>query len=450
MTFTTSLRDAGGEVSRQRSDRPTPSALLWRRPASRSTAVFAPEVILDLSRLLSRVLHPTPTGVDRVEMAYAQTLLRLAPERLSFAAVHPSGGHGRLSTEAVRTFLDATAERWSVQGGRESEVRRWARALCATTTAAPLPRRRPPPPAGRVYLHLSARALERATLFSEVLRRERALFIPFVHDLIPLQFPEFARPNGASLYRRKLATVARLAAGVLVNSQATAQALQPFLVAAGRPSVPIRAAVLGAVRLPGATCVQSPKPYFVAVGTIEPRKNHLLLLNLWRRLAELQGPDATPNLVLVGRRGWENENILDLLDRSPLLRRVVLERPGLADRDMGPLVAGAQAALIPSFAEGYGLPVVEALSLGTPVIASDLPALREAGGDTPEFLDPLDGPAWMRAVLDYASPGGVRRLAQLDRLSRWRAPSWDDHVRQALGLIDEVCLVNGAVKQSDV
>ena len=79
------------------------------------------EIILDITRLLSRVLHPTPTGVDRVEMAYARGLLAAAPDRLRFAAVHPSGLYGRLPAEAVTRFLDATEQRWQDEGlGRQS------------------------------------------------------------------------------------------------------------------------------------------------------------------------------------------------------------------------------------------------------------------------------------------------------------------------------------------
>ena len=111
-------------------------------------------------------------------------------------------------------------------------------------------------------------------------------------------------------------------------------------------------------------------PYFVVLGTIEPRKNHLLLLNIWRRLAEQQR--SPPKLVIIGTRGWENEQVLDVLDRSVLVRPHVVEGSGMGDRGLMRLLANARALLMPSFAEGYGLPVVEALSLGTPVVASDI------------------------------------------------------------------------------
>ncbi|HEV2302469.1 MAG TPA: glycosyltransferase, partial [Stellaceae bacterium] len=81
----------------------------------------------------------------------------------------------------------------------------------------------------------------------------------------------------------------------------------------------------------------------------------------------------------------------------------------------------------PSFAEGFGLPVAEALALGLPVLCSDLAELRETGGEAPDYLDPRDAAGWQAAILDYGKPDSPRRAAQLGRLAHWRAPSWEAH-----------------------
>jgi hypothetical protein len=161
------------------------------------------------------------------------------------------------------------------------------------------------------------------------------------------------------------------------------------------------------------------------------------LLNLWRRLADELG-DAVPRLVLIGQRGWETENAIDMLERCPSLRGVVLERNSLPDGEAALLLKGAQALLLPSFAEGFGFPLVEALALGVPVLCSDLAALRENGGIVPEYFDPLDGLGWRAAVIDYAVPASPRRQAQLSRLTGWRPANWDDHFAAVDALIAEV------------
>lgn len=393
----------------------------------------SPEVVLDLSRLVSRVRHATPTGVDRVEMAYARELLRRIPDRLGFALIHPTGAYGRLTRAAAEAFLDHTARRWE---RAEADARPSAVDLAAIL-AATLPRRVPKPDRPSVLLQSSPHHLDRQDRVRRILAAERARFVVLLHDLIPIEFPEYARPGGRDTHLKRVRTVARLADGVVANSQATLSAFLPYLDEAGR-TVPTAVALLGADPVAAHPEPADDRPYFVCLGTIEPRKNHLLLLHIWRRLSQRLGAGAVPRLVVVGRRGWENEQVVDLLERCPSLAGAVEERSGLSDAQVRGLVAGARALLLPSFAEGFGMPVPEALQLGTPVICSDLPALREAGGDVPTYLDPLDGPAWERAVLDFADRASDVRVAQLARLRRWAAPTWERHLSIVLDLVDRV------------
>jgi glycosyltransferase involved in cell wall biosynthesis len=224
-----------------------------------------------------------------------------------------------------------------------------------------------------------------------------------------------------------------MADAFVVNSAATRDSLLPFLHEAGR-EVPVLVAPLG-VRSIAPAAEPAEAPYFVYVGTIEPRKNHLLLLHIWRQLVDRMGAQA-PRLVLIGQRGWENEMVVDILDRSVALRGHVVEHNALPDTEVQALIAGSRALLLPSFAEGYGLPLAEALALGVPALCSDLPALREVGGDAPDYLDPIDGLGWMNAILHYIDPHSPRRTAQLRRIAAWSAPQWPPHLEAVLQLID--------------
>jgi len=153
-----------------------------------------------------------------------------------------------------------------------------------------------------------------------------------------------------------------------------------------------------------------------------------MILHVWRRLVERLWAKA-PRLVVIGQRGWECENVVDLLERCQELRGFVIERNACSDAELVTHLHHAQALLMPSFAEGYGLPVIEALSLGTPVIASDLPVFREIAGEVPEYVDPLDGQRWMALIGEYADPASERRKAQLSRMAGLRLTTWDDHFR---------------------
>lgn len=395
------------------------------------------EIILDLSRLLSRSFHAAPTGIDRVEYVYARELLERMPDRLSFAAVHPAGGYyGRLNSAAVRQFLASTAAKWRNPGlydaaeGKAAAIRHMF-----ATRPRPVPRATRP----RIYLQVSPHHLDDPKQVGAILRAEGAKFVTLVHDVIPLSHPEFARPQGAEEHLRRVRSVDAFAHGIIGNSQATIDALAPHL-RRGLEGRAIRVAHFGADApdIFGAPREDVPdRPYFVYISTIEPRKNHLLLLNIWRRLVETMGDEA-PMLVLIGRRGWENENVIDMLERGEVLRGHVIEAGEVSDNRMQALLAHARAMLMPSFIEGFGMPVVEALAAGVPVICSDIIAHREVGGDAPDYLDPLDGLGWMRMICAYVAEDSPERAAQRARIAQWRAPTWRDYFDIITGLLEEV------------
>jgi glycosyltransferase involved in cell wall biosynthesis len=389
-------------------------------------------IALDLSRLLSRAGHATPTGIDRVELAYAEHLVANGGATC-FTAVSASGGLGLLQQRVAEQFVAAIGGAW--RGGpdpfrQNRQVRQIARQARITLLASrerSLLARLQTGNTQAVYLLVSHHHLEKRSLFVRLKERGRARFICLVHDLIPIEFPEYAKPGQAENHLRRIETAARFADALIVNSAVTRDALQSHLDRAGR-APPVLVAPFG-VDLPMAPIAGDPpfdRPYFVYVSTIEARKNHLLLLNLWRRLATELG-DGAPLLVLVGQRGWETENVVDMLERCPALKGAVIEHNAMPDAEMVRLLKGACALLLPSFAEGFGFPLVEALEHGVPALCSDIPALRETGGTVPDFFDPLDGPGWRSAILDYAAPGSPRRAAQLARLSGWDPPRWEDH-----------------------
>lgn len=387
-------------------------------------------VLLDVSRLIAAAKRRTPSGIDRVEAAYVRHWLGQPAGAVTFVGRSPWRDFVAVPRTLVADLHACVEQLWT-HAGLDDRMATAARGLArraGLALALGVGRRDVMArlQAGRrsALLLVSHRLMERPEPIAR-LRRRGTAFVPLVHDLIPATHPEYARPGVALQHLRRLSTVARLADGILVNSNATRDALLPHL--AGQDHVaPIRVAPLG-LDLPGIAPASRPSgSYFVAIGTIEPRKNHLLLLQLWRDFAEKYG-SAAPRLLLVGRRGWENEQILDMLERCTLLRGLVEERGELPDAEVAGLLRGARALLFPSFAEGYGLPLAEALACGVPAICSDLPALREVGGAVPEYLDPLDGAGWRRAILDYAEPESNARRAQLGRLDHWQAPHWDDH-----------------------
>lgn len=375
-------------------------------------------LLLDVSRLIwRRWIGRTPTGIDRVCLAYVH---RLGPQALAVVQ-----GRGQ------RIVLDRSASR-QLFALLQDPGDRFRAALARAAAGWPVNRAGRRDIQGQLYLNLGHTGLDDPGLVRWIADlRLKAVF--FVHDLIPLVNPEYCRAGEASRHARRMDIVLASAAGVIGNSQETLDALATFARQRGAPLPAMIPALLGSdfierhVSSPAA--LDPPRgPTFIMLGTIEGRKNHLFLLQLWSRLSTRLGA-CTPKLLIVGQRGWECEQALAFLDRAPSLKDHVVELSDCGDDEVGGLLGSARALLFPSLAEGYGLPLVEALRLGTPVIASDLAVFREIGGDVPDYLDPLDGPAWTAAILDYADEPSARRSAQLERLKRYRAPTWDDHFR---------------------
>jgi glycosyltransferase involved in cell wall biosynthesis len=393
-------------------------------------------VVLDISRLLADAGRATPTGILRVELAYAEHFAAAAPDRLIFSARNILGRMGLLTGRQVNRLLAETSRLWRGESTLPAPTivlkcfAVWVHITLVWRSEWLLHRALRRTGGIAVYFLVSHAGLERPAVFQRLRRQTSARLIFFIHDLIPLQFPEFDSSGWDKRCELRLRTTAALADIILVNSNHTRDELQTEI---GRSQTlpPVVVVPLGIATPRSVTpAAAAPgKPYFVSVGTIEPKKNHLLLLNLWRQLRAELG-DKTPRLIIVGRRGWENENIVDMLERSRSLVGFVEERGGASDREAAALVAGARALLLPSFAEGFGLPLAEALGEGIPVICSDIAAFREVGGDVPEFINPLDGPSWRQAILDYMPQGSPRRRAQLDRLQHWVVPSWDRHFRE--------------------
>ena len=397
-----------------------------------------PHYLLDLSRLISSSARPAPTGIDRVELAYAVELLKKPPQEVTFAAMTPLRRFGLVARKPAERFIVALAAEWYAGASRQSPARLADRISTQIWLSgeAPLHRRLRRQAGPVFYINVSHHHLDRPASILRLKNKTKALFVPMVQDLIPIEFPEYVRPNQDNIHARRIATVTGLADAIVVTTKATADVLAPRLAVSGR-APPVLVAPLG-WDIPAHSEppeIRVPQPYFVCIGTIEARKNHLLLLQLWRKMTVELGGDA-PHLVIVGRRGWENENVVDMLERCPSIRGKVHEFSRVTDSEVRSLIEGARALLMPSFSEGFGLPIIEALALGVPVLCSDIPPFIEIGGSVPEYFDPIDGPSWHAALVDYAKPNSARRAAQIVRLKDWSAPNWQQHFADVFDLLN--------------
>jgi glycosyltransferase involved in cell wall biosynthesis len=388
---------------------------------------FAEARLIDVTRLVSRAGR-VQTGIDRVERAWLQRMLAdplpvmgllrtpfgwvLAARDglVRFDTALATGGFGRCDllsrlsrrraeVQAAETILRQDAIGRSLHGGLAVMLRR----------------------------HLPGRTLVcnvgHANLTDEALGALKAVpglrLVVMIHDTIPIDFPEFQREGTAAAFATKFAAAVRHADRIVCPSRAAAADVARHMALRGSVrevvAAPLGVEMIAAGPLPPGL---PEGPFCVALGTVEPRKNHALLLDVWERL----GPEA-PWLFICGTRGWRNEAVFARLDRGVARVR---EMPGLDDAAVAALLDHARALLFPSLAEGFGLPLAEAAARGTPVISSDLPVCREVAGPGTVFVDTCDAAAWEREV---------RRLCAGDAPRQPITPSgWKEHFNIALGV----------------
>lgn len=377
-------------------------------------------ILIDVSRLIWRLWsRRLSTGIDRVCLAYLEHFApraRAVVQYRRFRSVLDKGSSARL----FDLLLDGSDH--------------FRSRLAWTLASAGM--RRDSADARQIYLNVGHTGLN-SPFLGPWLARNDLCPIFLIHDLIPITHPQYCREGEDARHEQRIEKALRTASGIIVNSTATRRDLAQFAADRGLPVPPSLVAWLGVDEPSAGMTANSGKldrPYFVLLGTVEARKNHLTILHAWSDLVARLGNEA-PELIIIGQRGWEAAEATAILDDLGPLKDYVREMPRCGDQAMRRLVAGARALLMPSFVEGFGLPLIEALQLGAPVLASDLAVFREIAGDIPTYLDPHDREAWFAAVLDYAKDGAERRR-QLNAITGFHAPTWADHFERVEEFLD--------------
>lgn len=266
-----------------------------------------------------------------------------------------------------------------------------------------------------------------------------ARYVQTVFDLIA--FKDFALPHRRTsrIERLTIRRALRRARAIVAISHATARDLRELLpdlaprvrvtplAANDRFRADHSAEALASVRLKYGL----PATFVLAAGTIEPRKNFTRLVEAYRALPrELR---LTNPLVLAGKRGWEYE---------PVFRAIAAAQEGeirhvdfVPDDDLARLCAAATVFCYPSLYEGFGLPVLEAMQAGAPVITAHVSSLPEVGGDAVRYVDPYDVTDIATALGELLTDEAKRRRLREAGLARAREFSWERTARETMEVL---------------
>lgn len=419
---------------------------------------MAPPIVFDLLRLFLSASATGPRGIDRVDLAYARFLFATWPG--DCVGLLPTPWGLRLyDRRRVLRGLDALEALWRERSvGPDAAfahvVRRLSGAICRPPARRPAGQTLRAAPSlahlllatglavgtpviraaaqGAIYLNVGQLGWAAPWMVRWLRHRPDVRAVFLLHDAIPIERPDLVTPLGSTTHRRMMEVAARHATALIFTTQAAGDSVLRLLQPYGRPlpmttslHLPVAPSFLASVRPDPALAEYG---YFVVVGAIEPRKNLLMLLNVWSELLRRRGRQA-PRLVVAGSPARGGRPILGQLQACGILQDHVIVASGLSSPSLRQLVANARAVLMPSLAEGFGLPIVEALTVGTPVLASDLAAHREVGGALAVYLDPTDEAGWLREIGHFAD-GDDATAALRRKIAAYRPMTSGEYFKQ--------------------
>jgi glycosyltransferase involved in cell wall biosynthesis len=349
--------------------------------------------------LLEQVLSPVPGGTGRYSRELAAALARTAApgdEVVGWTAWH---------ADTARAQVPGVGGPRRLPLPRRPLIAAWDRGL------GPVPR--------------SADVVHAPTLL--VPPRHHGALVATIYDAVPWTHPETLTPRGARWHRAMAARAARDADAIAVLTRAVADELARVPELAGHAFEVVGAGVAPALLEPPppGSGPSVPAEYLFTLATLEPRKG---LDGLVRALA-LIGPGAPP-LLVAGQPGWGGVDLEAAVRGAGLDPSAVRVLGRISDAELAVVLRGATALVMPSLAEGFGLPVAEAMAVGTPVICTDDPSLVEVAGPAARIVARGDVSALATAIVQLV--GDPDERARLSALGLQRAPqfSWDEVARR--------------------
>jgi glycosyltransferase involved in cell wall biosynthesis len=361
--------------------------------------------------VLDQILAPVPGGIGRYTSELSRALVVTAPRGCDVqgvVAAHPQAEYDRL-TDLVP----------GLSGLTKSPLGRRELSLAWQTGVVGLP--------GRGMVHATS-------LLAPLGRHDRGLApgnqtVVTIHDTVPWTHPETLTPRGVRWHKAMTKRAFRHADAVVVPTHAVASELLDLFPFGDRVRV-VGGAVSDDLQVPSdadtvADGLDLPERYVLSVGTIEPRKG---LEPLIQAMAHPDAPDLP--LLVVGPEGWGDVRVADVVAAAGLPPERVRTLGFVSDPQLAVLLQRASAFVFPSLAEGFGLPVVEALSLGTPTIVSDAPALVEVAADGAVVVPREDAAGYperlAQAMFQVVTDLELASRLGIAGLDRARAFSWRD------------------------
>jgi glycosyltransferase involved in cell wall biosynthesis len=277
---------------------------------------------------------------------------------------------------------------------------------------------------------------------AEAKRHYGIKFSFLIYDLIPIENQSFVEQRHVIQFKNWLHGAISIADVVLTISKHSRDALIRLAAGAGSSLPPVEVVELGSGLSDRPVAgdrrtISFPQRYVLFVSTIEIRKNHRLLVRVWRRLLERHGADTVPVLIFAGQIGWLVDDLLAELAASDYLGGKIVLITSLSDAELRQAYRSGLFTVFPSLCEGWGLPIAESLVQGKFCVASNRTSIPEVGGDLIDYFDPSnDDDALAKIERLLLDPGHLAAREARVR-AEYRPRMWADCVRTLIGSLDQ-------------
>ncbi|MEA9984433.1 glycosyltransferase family 1 protein [Subtercola sp. RTI3] len=361
--------------------------------------------------IVDQILAPVPGGIGRYTEELTRELITTAPRGCDVEAIVSAVAPERLAE--LKSRLPGLGAVHRTHLGRRELSAAWQHGLLT----------------GQSHGMVHATSLMAPLTKHDQLHQPGEQIAVTIHDVVPWTHPQTLTPHGVAWHKALAKRARRYADAIVVPTHAVAEELAHYVNFGERVRV-IGGAVSSSLVLPvnadaHAEALGLPESYVLAVGTLEPRKGLAVLI---QALARPDAPDLP--LVIAGPKGWGDLDVEAVAAEAGLPANRLHVLGFVSDEDLALVISRATVFVYPSMAEGFGLPVIEALNFGTPVIHTDVPALMEVADDA-SIVVPRDDPAGLPERLAHAIAQVVNHAELAERLrivglDRARAFSWRD------------------------
>lgn len=262
-----------------------------------------------------------------------------------------------------------------------------------------------------------------------LLKKQGCRIVAHFYDIIPITEPQYCHEHTIAMFMEYVAAHLDNDDFYITNAYATKMAIQSLVSENTKEEIPCQVVRLGSdlkvshsagVIRKKIQTIMDDRPYFLMVGTMEPRKNHKYVLDAF----DSKLFDMGLKLVIVGRQGWNIDDLIDRIESHPLYGQQLFWINDATDYEVKALYREAYGVLFASYNEGFGLPIIEALKMGTPVFAADKEVLKEVGGTYCEYFSLKDIDSLNSLLISYLSDDG-RYARMKQRISEFEITTWD-------------------------